>query len=648
MRDERYMRGEIPMTKEEVRAVSLSKLEIRDDSVVYDIGAGTGSVTVEAALAARNGHVYAFERREEGCRLIRVNCERFDVSNVTVVPGHVPESLAGFPIPDCAFVGGSGGEMETILDFLYERNPRIRVVINVIALESLTRVLKYFQNRGIEPDISCIQASKAQVRGRYHLMQGQNPIYVIAAGEGGGQAAGETAAVVPARPKIPRVMIAAPASGAGKTVVTSGLLALLSRQGLKCASFKCGPDYIDPMFHRFVLGIPGCNLDSFFLEEKDLDGLFVNYCKDADIAVIEGAMGFYDGVGGCTTQASSYDIARITDTPVVLLLDGRKSSLSLAAELKGFREYHRDSRIVGVILNRTPVSTLEKIRARLEEQGVVVLGAIPECEEAQLESRHLGLTIPAEQQNLRTSLEQYADRMAETLDVGKLLTLVGYTGERQEPEIEWKDLLPHVTLQKGEKPRRMGIAKDEAFCFYYQENMDFLRKNGWELVPFSPLRDEHLPEHLDGLLLGGGYPEIYAQRLSGNQGMIEDIRAAYARGVKILAECGGFLYLHDRLQAAGRMEYDMVGLIHGRGFRTEKRSKQFGYITIAAAGAKDSIRGHEFHYWESTEPGEAMLATKSVSGESWPCMHIEENLIAGFPHLYYLSNPDWIRNFLNR
>ncbi|MCD8083760.1 MAG: cobyrinate a,c-diamide synthase [Clostridiales bacterium] len=646
MRDERYIRGEIPMTKEEVRAVSLSKLELKSDSIVYDIGAGTGSVTVEAAFVARNGHVYAFEQRQEGCRLIRTNCGRLGASNVTVVPGHCPESLAGFPVPDCVFIGGSSGEMDKILDTIYELNPQVRVVINVIALESLELVMRCLRNHGVDPEVICVQVSKAQIRGTYHLMQGMNPIYVISAGAGIRPRFTKTASAELIHPNIPRVMIAAPTSGGGKTVVTSGLLALLTRKGIRCSAFKCGPDYIDPMFHRYVLGIPGCNLDSFFLDERELSCLFTEYCREADFAIIEGVMGFYDGVGGCTCQASSYDIARITDTPVILLMDGRKSSLSLAAELKGFREYRADSRIVGVILNRTSQSVMESVRMSLEEQGVVCLGAIPDCEEAQMESRHLGLTIPAEQKNLRTSLEQFADRIAESLDVQKILDLAGYTGERPKPVTGAMKGLPHLTVSDGGRRRRIGVAKDEAFCFYYQANLDFLRMNGWDLVLFSPLQDEHLPENLDALLFGGGYPEIYAQRLSGNQGMIEDIRRAYERGVKILAECGGFLYLHDRLEGAGRREYDMVGLIHARGFRTDRRSRHFGYVTLS--GSAGTIRGHEFHYWDSTDPGTAMKAKKPVSGDEWSCMHISENLIAGFPHLYYLSSPDWILDFLGR
>ena len=644
MRDECFIRGDIPMTKSEVRAVSLSKLDLRKDSVVYDIGAGTGSVSVEAALLAPEGHVYAFEQKEEGCRLICANREKFGITNLTVAAGKAPEILAGYPAPDKVFVGGSGGSLEAILDTVFQKNPAAQVVLNVIALESLCRVTEYFKRRGIEPDITCIQVSRAQVRGGYHMMQGLNPVYIITAGRpvSGKRLAGA---------RIPRILIAAPASGSGKTMITTGLLALLKRRGLSCAAFKCGPDYIDPMFHRHVLGIPGGNLDSFFLDGTEVRRLFVKRAGMKDMAVIEGVMGYYDGVAGNTVQASTYEIAGITDSPVILVLDGKKSSLSLAAELKGFREYKRDSRIAGVILNRTSLLMLERLKPFLEEQGVVCLGAVPKCAEAEFESRHLGLSIPEEQAQFAARVEKLADRLEQCLDVDGICRLAEAAPPVIVPETEEKAAVSKAAEEKAaeekaaepRKKRRMAIARDEAFCFYYQENLDFLEASGWELVPFSPLLDARLPERTAAVLLGGGYPEIYAKQLSENRSMLEEIRRAADGGVKLLAECGGFLYLHDSLEGSDGGVYPMAGVIQGNGYRTSRLSR-FGYITLSGPGG--SIRGHEFHYWDSTAPGASMRAQKPGSDRGWDCMYVTEHMVAGFPHLYYLSSPQWILGFL--
>ena len=679
MRDEWFVRGKIPMTKEEVRVVSLAKLEIAPDSVIYDIGAGTGSVTVEAICMAPQGQIYAFEQKKEGCELIRENLNRVEIpaERAVVVEGRAPECLSGYPVPDRVFIGGSGGNISEILDLLFEKNPSVRIVINVIALESLSQVTDYCARRGLIPDVTCIQASRAKQLGAYHLMQGMNPVYVITLD---GRERREEK-----REGIPRLLLTAPASGSGKTVITSGLLALFSKMGLSCVSFKCGPDYIDPMFHRYVLGIPGSNLDSFFLDEDGVRQLFEERSADHELALIEGVMGYYDGVAGTSFQASSYEIARITDTPAILVVDAKKSSRSVSALIKGFLEYQKDSRIVGVILNRTSPMMTERLRPLIEELGVKLIGAVPECPEAQLESRHLGLTLPNEQKKLRVRMGALADRLEQCLDIPKLLALAGIAEDQDLNDHEKKE-----TNKKNEKngyvsTRRIGVAQDEVFCFYYQENLEFLRQNGWEIVPFSPLHDQKIPENLDALLLGGGYPELYARELSENHSMLESIRIAgtdRTKKIKILAECGGFLYLHRTLEDPDGKKWQMVGLLDADAFRTKKLSR-FGYITLKTNQTKPvllpdqmpdqmesknldetengkhkektergendrvAIRGHEFHYWDSTDPGTALLAEKPLSLRNWACMHVSDRMIAGFPHLYYRSDPNWILNFLN-
>ncbi|MDO4268195.1 MAG: cobyrinate a,c-diamide synthase [Eubacteriales bacterium] len=657
MNDSCFIRGEIPMTKSEIRAVSLSKLELGPDSVIYDVGAGTGSVSVEAAVAAFRGHVYAFEQKEEGCRLIHENAAKFSLDNITVICGKAPEAMEPYPAPDAAFIGGSGGEIGRILDLLFEKNPNIRVVINAIALETLSEITDWFQKRKTEPDISCIQVSRAALRGKYHMMQGMNPVYVIAAG---GQAGGEERKTPePGRQggvRIPRVMLAAASSGSGKTVITAGLLAAFKRRGIDCTSFKCGPDYLDPMFHQYVLGIPGCNLDSFFLGPDQVRRLFVKKAQTGGLAVLEGVMGYYDGAGGNTLYASSYEIASITETPVILVADGRGSSLSLAALIQGFREYRRDSRIVGVILNRTSPAVAERLREPLERMGIRVFGAVPECPEAVLESRHLGLTAPGEQTRLREKLDKLAGRLEQCLDLDGIWDLAGKAGSLPEENQSLPEENGSLPGEAGRKllrpscpPRRIAVARDEAFSFYYEENLELLRESGWELAFFSPLKDEALPEKAGAVLLGGGYPELYAAELSANTAMLRQIRRAAGQGVKILAECGGFLYLHKTLEGEDGIRYPMAGLIDGDGFKKGKLG-HFGYITLSdqRTGTRTlpPIKGHEFHYWDSTSPGTDFLAEKPVTGRSWSCMHVTDQMAAGFPHLYYPSCPQWILSFL--
>lgn len=642
MRDEWFIRGEIPMTKSEVRAVSISKLELCRDNIVYDIGAGTGSVSVEAALNVPEGHVYAFEQKEEGCALIQANAKKAGLTNLTVVPGKAPESLAGYPAPDRVFLGGSSGNMEEILDLVTELNPAVQLVINVIALESLSQAMAWFQKKGWEPEVVCMQVSRAAKRGPYHMMQAQNPIYVLTA-QGQQTQQSKTLQVVPGQNEraqkdadFPRILVAAPGSGSGKTLLTTGLLTLFQNRGIRCRSFKCGPDYIDPMFHKYVLGIDSCNLDSFFLSQEELRVLFRKRAADAELSILEGVMGYYDGIGGNSTAASTYEVAKITDTPVILVLDGKGSSLSLAAQVKGFLDYRKDSHICGVILNKTNKMVGERLRPEIEKLGVRYLGAVPVCETMDIKSRHLGLTMPQEQSELRGHLNAFAKQLEECLNVEGILELAGYSK---------KDEIRPIDSESESPTRRMAVAMDEAFCFYYQENLDFLRQHGWEVVPFSPLHDVALPEQVHAILLGGGYPELYAKELSANEPMLASIRNAHAEGIKILAECGGFLYLQEHLEDETGRSWPVVGLIHADGFRTEKLSR-FGYISLTQNGAV-RIKGHEFHYWDSTAPGSAFRAEKPQSNRGWDCMYQTDSLLAGFPHLYYLSGPDLILSFLS-
>lgn len=443
--------------------------------------------------------------------------------------------------------------------------------------------------------------------------------------------------------KLPRIMLAAPASGSGKTLITCGILQALKNRGLRLSAFKCGPDYIDPMFHERVLGIPSRNLDTFFTDEKMTAYLFARAAKEADFSVIEGVMGYYDGLAGTSLLASAYDVAGTVKAPVVLVINTKGMSRSVTALLKGFLEYQKDSRIAGVILNRMSEGLYPRIRDQIEsELPIKVLGYVPNVKEGTLKSRHLGLVMPDEVQNLREKIEAFAKILEKTIDLNALLEL----GERA-PELEIEEpKLPGFYARV-----RIGIAKDEAFCFHYRDNLELLERLGAELVYFSPIHDTKIPKNVDGLILYGGYPELYAKELSCNVGMRESIRENIMQGMPYLAECGGFLYLHESLEDMEGGAYPMTGIIHGKAYKTSRLGR-FGYITLEShkqtilGPEKTVCRGHEFHYFDSTDNGEDFLAKKPFSDRSWSCIHGTEQSLAGFPHIYYYSNPEIAVNFL--
>lgn len=457
----------------------------------------------------------------------------------------------------------------------------------------------------------------------------------------------------------PRIMLAAPKSGSGKTLLTCGLLEILRRRGLNPVACKCGPDYIDPMFHRYVLGIPGRNLDSFFLPPEGVREVLADAVREeqAGIAVLEGVMGYYDGLGGTETSASSWEIAEITDTPAILVLDCKGASLSAAAMASGFLHFRKNSHIAGVILNRVSSMYYERLAAAVEEaSGLPVLGYLPESEEYRMESRHLGLFLPGEIDRLRERIGRLADQMEKSIAVERVLEVAGMLplrienkekekAENESMEAESIAKFPACQEQKVTSRVRIGVARDEAFCFYYQENFHLLEQMGADLVYFSPLRDKKIPDRVDGLLFGGGYPENYARELAKNAAMRESIRRSIAAGMPFLAECGGFLYLHRTLEGSDGKHWEMAGVYPFDAYRTN-RLRRFGYVRLLTSSGQE-IHGHEFHYWESEDPGTDWEAVKPTGNRSWRCIHEKGGQIGGFPHLYYASCPDFLRKWLD-
>lgn len=440
----------------------------------------------------------------------------------------------------------------------------------------------------------------------------------------------------------PRLLFAAPASGSGKTTVVCGLLRALKNRGKGVRAFKCGPDFIDPLFHETVVGVPSGTLDLFFSDQDQLKRLYCRHAAGAEISLIEGVMGYYDGLGAATDRASSYAVARALDAPVVLIMDSRGQSLSALATLTGFLRFREDSRIRGVIFNRMSESVYTALKPEVEKLGVRPLGFVPKAPELMIESRHLGLVTPGEIEDLGQKLDALAALLERTVDMEGLLALAG-----SAPALEAPPVPPVPTLPRT----RIAVARDQAFCFLYRDNLDLLADYGAELVFFSPLHDDALPAGAQGLILPGGYPELHAQALAANEPMRRSIAEAIQGGLPCLAECGGFLYLHRELEDMEGRSWPMAGVLNARAYRTPRLGR-FGYITLTAKAdtaflpAGESVRGHEFHYFESESCGDALHAQKPTGSRGWDCGHSRGNLLMGFPHLYYPSGPQLIERFL--
>lgn len=451
---------------------------------------------------------------------------------------------------------------------------------------------------------------------------------------------------------IPRLLIGAAGSGSGKTTAVCGLLSALLSQGLRPASFKCGPDYIDPMFHTEIVGAPSRNLDLFFAEEDLVRALLWKNTRDCDLAVMEGVMGYYDGMSAGSTTASAYHLSRCTGTPAILLVNGKGMSVSVAALVKGFAEFREDSGISGVILNQVSPMVYPSLKETVErETGIRVYGYLPKLSDCGLESRHLGLITAAEVGDLKEKVERIGRQLAESVDLPGLLELA-----QSAPPLAVNEQLvsrkPLASINRSHRPR-VGIARDKAFCFYYQDSLDLLTDLGVELVEFSPLEDDRLPEGLSGLLLGGGYPELYGSELASNGTLRRQMKQALTDGLPCIAECGGFLYLQSLLEDENHQEWELTGFLPGKGFPTGKLSR-FGYVTLTAVRdgllcrAGEQIKAHEFHYWDSTDCGRDFSAEKPSGARRWDCVHMTDSLYAGFPHLYLWSNPGFAVAFVER
>ena len=428
-----------------------------------------------------------------------------------------------------------------------------------------------------------------------------------------------------------RIMISGVSSGCGKTTVVCAVLQALVNRGLKTGAFKCGPDYIDPMFHSRIIGAKSANLDLHFFSENTLRFLLAKNAAGCDVSVIEGAMGFYDGAGLTTWKTSAYELALVTKTPVVLVVNARGAALSVLAVIEGFLRFRPESGIRGVILNQCTAMTYASLSAAIEERfGIRCFGFLPRLDECVLESRHLGLVPAEEVEDALPRIQEAARQVADTLDLPMILELA-----RRAP------VLP---VAPRKYPRmdgfRMGLARDKAFSFYYRANLDALEGAGVELVPFSPLEDGELPKGLDGLYLGGGFPEVFKVRLSANISMRQSIRTALESGMPCYAECGGMMYLSESIDSA-----EMVGFLP-QVCRMTDRLQRFGYVLVADLKTGRTYPAHEFHHAATEATGEAAydfeIRKASRPELCWPGGMHKGNTTAGFAHLHFLSHPEWM------
>ena len=461
------------------------------------------------------------------------------------------------------------------------------------------------------------------------------------AGDGGGS--GGTMKQIQA----PRLLISAPASGGGKTTFTCGLLQALANRNGRLQACKCGPDYIDPMFHREVIGADSRNLDLFFMGEKQVNRLIAEGAKQADMTIIEGVMGYYDGIA-VSDEASAWDLACATGTPAILVVDGRGRARSIAAEIMGFWAFRRPSLIAGVIINRCSAGLYPQLKQVIEQEcRVQVYGYVPVLDaDCSLESRHLGLVTASEVADLKEKLNKIAAVFEETIDIDGLIE-AAFTA----PVLRYEPLELEPAVDAGQDAPVIAVAHDDAFCFYYSDTLRMLENLGAKLEYFSPLADAHLPEGASGLYLGGGYPELHCEELSANTTLLADIREAVSAGMPTIAECGGFMFLHEELEDDQGKFWPMAGVIPGRSFRTPKLGR-FGYIDITAkednllCSAGESLPAHEFHYWDSDVAGEAFHAQKPQSTRNWDCAHATQTLYAGYPHLCLHARPQSLERFV--
>ncbi|MBN2075777.1 MAG: cobyrinate a,c-diamide synthase [Dehalococcoidales bacterium] len=442
------------------------------------------------------------------------------------------------------------------------------------------------------------------------------------------------------------VIIAGTTSGVGKTTIATGLMGTLARQGLKVQPFKSGPDYIDPGYHTIVTGEHSRNLDTWMLGKESVLELYRRAMQGKDIAVVEGVMGLYDGRYATADEGSTSELAKLLEAPVILVVDSGKAARSIAAIVKGYHDFDPDLKLAGVILNGIgSTGHLEICRDAIEHYtGVPVVGFLPRRDDLVLPERHLGLIPTAEDPIQQEFLDTLITQCSETLDIPQIIELAETAGS-SEPV---RRLYPESPV----KPFiRLGVARDRAFSFYYQDSLDLLEAWGAEIVPFSPMNDISLPEGISGLYLGGGFPELYAAELASNTGLKTEIAKAFDAGMPIYAECGGYMYLGETIEDFENKEFRMAGILPIKA-QIKSPRLSLGYRTVTALEDNPLvkkgtvIRGHEFH-WSTLTAGEEKANAWSIEEKnSFKEGFKINNLLASYIHIHFGSDPQLAPNFV--
>lgn len=441
-------------------------------------------------------------------------------------------------------------------------------------------------------------------------------------------------------------LLAGTGSGCGKTTVTLGLLTLLQRRGLRVQPYKVGPDYLDTGWHTALCGVTSRNLDAFMLPAPTLNALFCDHLQQADIAVIEGVMGLYDGYGTDPNYCSSAAMAKLLGCPVILLVDGKAVSTSIAATVLGFQHFDPSLNIAGVIVNRVNSDGhYHLLKSAIQRYcGLPALGYVPCAEGVSLPERHLGLVTARESLIDAQPWKDFAATLERTLDVDRLLEL---SALNMLPPGEWP---PMPASGEG---LTLAVADDEAFNFYYPDNLALLERTGVTLVRFSPLHDAELPD-CQMIWLGGGYPELHARALAANAPMLAQLRAAHQRGVAIYAECGGLMYLGSTLEDAQGEVHAMADILPGDS-KMGKRLTRFGYCEAQAerqtllAAPGETLRGHEFHYSDFTARLPAAMACRKTRDgvvlQQWQGGWQLGNTFASYLHVHFAQHPAMLNHW---
>ncbi|MFZ5965600.1 MAG: cobyrinate a,c-diamide synthase [Bacillota bacterium] len=449
---------------------------------------------------------------------------------------------------------------------------------------------------------------------------------------------------------LPRFVLAGTQSGVGKTTISIGIMAALKRRGLEVQPFKVGPDYIDPAFHSFVTGNKSRNLDGWMLKEDTVKQLFVKNAMKKDVAVVEGVMGLYDGRGNSKDIGSTAHISKIIKAPVLLVINGKGMSASAAAQVLGYKVYDTDVDMKGAIINNVSGDKHYELLKEVIERdtGIRCFGYLKPNDAIQLHSRHLGLVPSVEVEDLKMKIDQIAQMVEETIDLDGILKMA-----------KDSQRLAYASTEEEENPAEIniGVPYDRAFNFYYEDNLDLLRCLGANLVFFSPLEDQRIPENLHGLYIGGGFPEVFGKQLEKNKTMRDSIKKAIEEGIPTYAECGGLMYLTKAIKDLAGNQYDMVGIFDTEAAMTH-RLQRFGYVDIDIQGPcpiallDRKARGHEFHRSLITE-GNDWIYTYQVRknhnmGEvkTWPCGLKKYNTLAAYAHIHFYSNKELARDFI--